>query len=91
MTTPLTIGVVGLGSIGRRHARLLAGCERVDVRAFDEDPGAAADLTGVTSMANVDELLATCDGVVIATPMRSTRRSPSRPVGPGRRCWWRSP
>ena len=56
MTTPLTIGVVGLGSIGRRHARLLTGCERVVVRVFDEDPGAAADLTGVTSMANVDEL-----------------------------------
>ncbi len=68
MTTPLTIGVVGLGSIGRRHARLLTGCERVVVRVFDEDPGAAADLTGVTSMANVDELIAACDGVVIATP-----------------------
>jgi predicted dehydrogenase len=68
MTTSVTIGVVGLGSIGRRHARLLAGCERVAVRVFDEDPRAAAALTATTPAANLDELLAACDGVVIATP-----------------------
>ena len=62
------IGVVGLGSIGRRHARLLAELGPADVPVFDLSPNAAADLPGATMAAGIDELLACCDGVVIATP-----------------------
>lgn len=69
MTASLTIGVIGLGSIGRRHARLLADRDGVTVRAFDTGPVAATDLAaGITMASDVDELLAACDGAVIATP-----------------------
>jgi predicted dehydrogenase len=62
------IGVVGLGSIGRRHARLLAERSGAAVPVFDTSPNAADHLPGVRMVADVDALLDACSGVVIATP-----------------------
>lgn len=69
----LRVGVCGLGSIGLRHARLLAETPGVRVAAFDAaphgltlPPAVAANLTLVASF---EELLdAAPDGVVLATP-----------------------
>lgn len=68
MTAPPTIGVIGLGSIGRRHARLLAERNDVAVRVFDVDPEAFHDVVGLEAAASVEQLLAGCRGVVIAAP-----------------------
>lgn len=62
------IGVVGLGSIGRRHARLLAETSVEPVPVLDPEPTAARDLAHVRPVASFAELLAACEGVVIATP-----------------------
>jgi predicted dehydrogenase len=65
--TPV-IGVLGLGSIGCRHARLLAERSDFDVPVYDTDPDAAGGLDGARMLADVGTLLASCAGVVIATP-----------------------
>jgi predicted dehydrogenase len=62
------IGVLGLGSIGCRHARLLAERSDVAVPVYDTDPGAADGLDGARMAADVRALLSSCSGVVIATP-----------------------
>jgi predicted dehydrogenase len=70
---PLHVGVCGLGSIGRRHARLLT--ERADVHVHVFDPARGdSDNTSIESGALIvepsfEQLLAMAnDGVVIATP-----------------------
>lgn len=62
------LGVVGAGSIGARHAHLIAvtaGCELAAVIDPDEAARAAFDAPGFGTIDDVDVAL---DGVVIATP-----------------------
>jgi predicted dehydrogenase len=65
----LDIGVCGLGSIGRRHLRVLA--TRSDVRAHGFDPAfepTEAERTIVVESSYEDLLTNAADGVIIATP-----------------------
>jgi predicted dehydrogenase len=63
------IGISGVGSIGARHARVLAGIDGVEVVVFDPriaDPDLGVPITVVGSF---DTLLdSSLDGLVIATP-----------------------
>lgn len=70
---PLRIGVCGLGSIGRRHARLLASRDGVTVHVYDpglpRDDSLEVDVGTVIVEPSYDALLERAhDGVVIATP-----------------------
>lgn len=73
MTAAVRIGVSGLGSIGRRHARLLVEMPDVEVHGFDTQgvsDAATAELGGLASVARtLDELVERApDGLVVATP-----------------------
>jgi predicted dehydrogenase len=64
------IGVAGLGSIGSRHARLLAAMDGIEVHGFDSHGVPAGDRGGLTSLASsLDDLMTRApDGLVVATP-----------------------
>jgi myo-inositol 2-dehydrogenase/D-chiro-inositol 1-dehydrogenase len=70
----MRIGIAGVGRIGALHAANLAALAPVDeVLLFDPVPGRAQQAAtglgpGVTPVAGFGELLAACDGVLIATP-----------------------
>lgn len=71
--TSVQIGVSGLGSIGCRHARLLAEMPGVEVHGFDShgvSDAAAAELGGLTSIApSLDALIERAPtGLIVATP-----------------------
>ncbi len=69
---PLPVGVVGVGSLGFHHARILrdvAGAEMAGV--FDADPARAARVSeelGVRAFASLDELLGRVEAAVVAVP-----------------------
>ena len=69
---PLRVGVLGVGSLGFHHARILrevAGAEMVGV--FDASPERAATVAaelGVRGFASRDELLRSVDAAVVAVP-----------------------
>lgn len=70
---PLRIGVCGLGSIGLRHARLLAETPGVTVTGYDAAPHGLVlppSLSATLAVAgSFEELLdAAPDGIVVATP-----------------------
>lgn len=70
---PVRIGVSGLGSIGCRHARLLAAMPDVEVHGFDShgvSDAAEAELGGLASIApSLEALLERApDGLIVATP-----------------------
>lgn len=66
-----TIGVAGLGSIGRRHARVFAGIEGVSVVAYDPVPSPPDDGVAVQQVASLEALLARdLTGLVVASPDR---------------------
>jgi len=66
------IGVVGVGSIGRHHARILSAAPDAEfIGLFDTDldrAGRVAEEFGCTVAASLDELLARADAVTIAVP-----------------------
>ncbi len=68
----LAIGVVGTGSMGRHHVRLLKGLESAHlVGVFDADPSVAGTIVaehGVASFSSVEELARDCQALVIAAP-----------------------
>ena len=71
--TGVQIGVSGLGSIGCRHARLLAAMPGVEVHGFDShgvSDAAVAELGGLASIApSLDALLERApNGLIVATP-----------------------
>ena len=73
MSSVVRIGVSGLGSIGCRHARLLADMPGVEVHGFDShgvSDAAAAELGGLASIApSLDALIERSPGgVIVATP-----------------------
>jgi myo-inositol 2-dehydrogenase / D-chiro-inositol 1-dehydrogenase len=70
----MRIGVAGVGRIGTMHATNLASLEQVDeVVLFDPVPGRAAEVSTnvgprTRPVDSLDALLATSDGVLLATP-----------------------
>jgi len=68
----LPIGVVGVGALGRHHARHLAILEEAElVGVFDTDAARAAEVAGdlgVTAFGDFDTLLARVQAVTIAVP-----------------------
>jgi myo-inositol 2-dehydrogenase / D-chiro-inositol 1-dehydrogenase len=69
----MRIGIAGVGRIGTMHASHLAALPRVDeVLLFDPVAGRAATVAGTVdgarAVARIDDLLADCAGVLVATP-----------------------
>lgn len=68
----LRVAVVGVGALGRHHARLLAAMSDVElVAVVDVDPARAsqvASATGSVGLSSVDELPTDLDAVSIAVP-----------------------
>lgn len=72
MTRRLPIGVVGVGALGRHHARHLAALDEAElVGVYDLDPARAAEIAielGTTAFADLDALLARVEAVTVAVP-----------------------
>ena len=66
------VGVVGVGAIGRNHARIYAGLESADLvciyDANQEHARALAAEFGTEAVDTVDELVARVDSASVATP-----------------------
>ncbi len=71
-TSPLRLGVVGVGYLGQHHARIYADMPGVElVGVVDADGNRAAEIAGkygVAYYADYRELLSTVDAVSIASP-----------------------
>jgi predicted dehydrogenase len=69
---PLRIGVIGVGHLGKHHARLLAGGDGARLTAVvDTDPeraAAAAGASGAQAFADYRELFDVVDAVTVAVP-----------------------
>jgi len=65
-------GVVGVGAIGRNHARIMAGLDTADFTAiYDANHEAAEALAaeyGTRAVGSLDELIAVVDAATVATP-----------------------
>jgi predicted dehydrogenase len=68
----LKVGVVGVGALGKHHARLhAANPGAMLVGVHDANPAVAAEVAALhetTAFATVEELAAACDGLSIAVP-----------------------
>ncbi len=82
---PLRVGVVGLGSMGRNHARVLQMMEGVElVGVADPAAGPLRPDTGVPLLARLDELLARgLDLCVVAVPTTGHEEIAIRLAGGG--------
>lgn len=63
----LRIGILGLGKMGRNHARVLSAIEDVQLIGF-YDPSPRAELYGVKSHENPESLFESIDAAIIASP-----------------------
>jgi predicted dehydrogenase len=72
VSPPLPIGVVGVGALGRHHARHLAQTEDARlVGVYDIDPARAAEVAGelgTRSFGDLDQLLREVQAVSVAVP-----------------------
>ncbi len=72
MTAPLPVGVVGVGALGRHHARHLATLSEARlVGVYDTDTGRAAAVAGemgTRAFADLDDLLREAEAVTVAVP-----------------------
>lgn len=68
----LRVGVVGVGSIGKNHARVYAGLEQAEFTAIlDTNPEQAAEIAqayGAKVVGTMEEFLALVDAATVATP-----------------------
>ncbi len=74
MAKPIKAGVVGIGHVGKEHARILASLPEVQlVGVADTDPSKKerAEALGVPFYANYRDLIGKVDSVSIATPTAS--------------------
>jgi predicted dehydrogenase len=73
--TAVRLAVVGVGHLGRKHARVAASLPGVElVGIYDHNAGRADDVAraeGLTVLASPDEVAARAQAVVVATPTRS--------------------
>lgn len=72
MTTPLRVGVIGTGSLGYHHARILRDLNGVVFKGFfeasAERAGTVARELGIRAYPSIDALLADVDAVSIVVP-----------------------
>lgn len=72
MTAPLPVGVIGVGALGRHHARHLASAHAAElVGVHDQDPVRAEEVAaacGTRAYHDLDALLARVEAVTIAVP-----------------------
>jgi predicted dehydrogenase len=72
VTARLPVGVIGVGALGRHHARHLAALDEVRlVGVCDTDPARAAAVAeefGTTGFTDLDDLLGQVEAVTIAVP-----------------------
>ncbi len=72
MPEPLRVGVVGVGALGRHHARVYAGLPHVALAGVhDVDAARAAEIAaqfGCGTFASVDAMAAAVDAVSVAVP-----------------------
>src|SRR6202035_2036011 len=72
MSSPIRAGVVGVGRIGRNHARIYSGLEGVEFSAiFDTNPEVARSLSqeyGVTAATELSEFAQLVDVATVAPP-----------------------
>ena len=72
MSARLPVGVIGVGALGRHHARHMAGLDEVRlVGVYDTDAArarAVAGEFGTTACADLDELLGRVEAVTVAVP-----------------------
>ena len=75
MSAPLRMGVVGVGHLGRHHARLLGAMPEVELTGvadlLQERASAAAGQSGALATADAAELLGRVDAVTIAVPTQA--------------------
>jgi len=68
----LRVGVIGVGAIGKNHARCLAEIEHCDLTAiFDKDQKLAAELAkeyGATAVGSLEEFCELVDAATVAAP-----------------------
>jgi predicted dehydrogenase len=67
----INLGVIGVGHLGRHHARIAAESPASLVGIFDVDQMRARSVAsglGTTSYEKVDDLVQDCDAVIVATP-----------------------
>lgn len=87
MTTRLPIGVVGVGALGRHHARHLAGLDDVRlVGVCDIDPARAAEVAaevGTRCFADLDDMLREVEAVTVAVPTLAHAEIGLRALGCG--------
>jgi predicted dehydrogenase len=83
----LKVGVIGVGHLGRHHARvysLLESCQLVGVCDVDDERAAAvADEFGTRAFADADDLIAAVDAVSIAVPTSAHHEVGVRCIGAG--------
>ncbi len=72
MSEKVKVGVVGVGSIGRNHARVYSELEDADlVAVYDTDAALAAELAkefGTTAVGSLEELIEKVDAASVSTP-----------------------
>ena len=72
MAEPLKAGVIGVGHLGRHHARILSTLDGAQLTAvvdtIDERAAAAAAASGATPFSDYRDLLGKVDAVTIAVP-----------------------
>ena len=69
---PVRIAVIGVGHLGKHHARLLAGIDGAELAAIvdtrPERAAAAAEATGARALTDYRELFGQVDAVTVAVP-----------------------
>jgi predicted dehydrogenase len=77
VTRPLRVGVIGVGALGRHHARHLAqldGARLVAVTDIDEGRARSVAEELGTQSCGLDALLAKVDAVTVAVPKSACAR-----------------
>lgn len=86
--TPLSIGVIGVGSLGFHHARILAGLEGVRLAGvWDTQPLRLAEVAGALGTPaahSLEALLEEVDACVIAVPTEAHEAVALEAIGRGR-------
>ncbi len=82
------VGVIGVGAIGRNHARIYAALESADLVAiYDADPERARALAaefGTEAVGSVAELVARVDAASVATPTVTHREIATQLLSAGK-------
>ena len=91
----LRAGTIGVGRLGREHARILAGLPGVQLTfVFDIHPERGASVAaplGAAQAESIEALIADCDLVTIASPTSTHYEIASQVLSRGRACFVEKP